>query len=98
MLIGSSDGNLRLLNQSFGVVSAFPAHAAGNITNIATIPDSSRFVTLAEDLSHEPELKFWDLDQIDKKTGHPKCLCSTTVQNGKKQFPVSILMLVMVPV
>lgn len=51
--------------------------------------DTPYLVTLAEDLSHEPELKVWSLDQTEKKTGTPKCLCTLTVQNGRKNFPVT---------
>ena len=53
------------------------------------MPDTAYIVTLADDLSHEPELKVWTLDQIEKKTGNPKCLCSLTVQNGRKNSPVT---------
>lgn len=57
--------------------------------NIHQIPDTPYLLTLSEDLSHEPELKVWNLDQNEKKTGYPKCLCTLTVQNGRKNFPVS---------
>lgn len=39
-------------------------------------------------MSHEPELKVWNLDQTEKKTGHPKLLCTLSVQNQRKTFPV----------
>lgn len=47
-------------------------------------------VTIIEDLSSEPVLKVWALDQIDKKTGDPRCASSLTVTNGKKYFPVGV--------
>jgi len=46
-------------------------------------------VTISEDLSKEPELKVWALDQTDKKTGAHKCLSTLGIHNGRKQFPVS---------
>ncbi|KAI4207674.1 MAG: hypothetical protein LQ348_000522 [Seirophora lacunosa] len=53
------------------------------------INGSSFLVTISEDLSNEPTLKVWALDKPDKKTGGPKCLSSLSVQNGRKQFPIS---------
>ena len=50
---------------------------------------TSLLVTIAEDLSNEPLLKVWALDSIDKKTNAPKCLSSLSVQNAKRQFPIS---------
>ena len=46
---------------------------------------------MQEDLSHEPELKAWALDKLDKKTGLPKCLSTVSINNGKKPFPVSLI-------
>ena len=34
-------------------------------------------------------MKVWALDKPEKKTGTPRCLCTVSVQNGRKQFPVS---------
>lgn len=42
-----------------------------------------------EDLSHEPVLKVWALDKPVKKTGLPTCQSTLSIQNGRKQFPVS---------
>lgn len=89
VIVGGSDGTIRLLDQSFRTTQTFPAHDAGSITHIEHLPGTSCIVTLSEDLSSEPELKVWALDKQDKKTGHPRCLTAVHVQNGKKQFPVS---------
>ena len=53
------------------------------------VDGTSLLVTISEDLSTEPILKVWALDKSDKKTGGPKCLSSLSIQNGRKQFPVS---------
>ncbi|KAL8841184.1 MAG: hypothetical protein Q9170_001038 [Blastenia crenularia] len=53
------------------------------------IDGTSLLVTISEDLSNEPMLKVWALDKSDKKTGGPKCLSSLSIQNGRKQFPIS---------
>ena len=45
-------------------------------------------VTIAENLPHEPQLKVWALDKVEKKTGIPKCLSSIKIQNGRRPFPV----------
>ena len=55
------------------------------------VDGTSLLVTIAEDLSNEPVLKVWALDKTEKKTGGPKCLSTVGIQNGKKQFPVSIM-------
>ena len=52
------------------------------------IDGTALLVTIAEDLSNEPTLKVWALDQTEKKTGGPKCLSSLDIHNGRKQFPV----------
>lgn len=53
------------------------------------INGTALLVTIAEDLSNEPRLKVWALDNIDKKTGAPKCLSTIDISNNKKQFPIS---------
>jgi vacuolar protein sorting-associated protein 11 len=53
------------------------------------IKDTAYLVTISEDLSSEPLLKVWALDKPEKKTGGPKCLSTTAVQNGRRQFPVT---------
>jgi vacuolar protein sorting-associated protein 11 len=77
------------LDHNFKPTRSWKAHDSGDVTQIAQILDTSYLVTLAEDLSQEPGLKVWNLDQVEKKTGHPKCLCTLTVQNGRKNFPVT---------
>lgn len=87
--MGTPEGTLRLLDHSFRSIQSFKAYDSGSITHIRQIPRSSLLVTLAEDLSNEPVLKTWALDKPDKKTGVPRCLCTVSVQNGRKLFPVS---------
>ncbi|THZ71569.1 vacuolar protein sorting protein-like protein [Aureobasidium pullulans] len=89
VFVGSPDGTLRLLNQSFKTVQSWKAHDSGALTTIRHIPHSSLLITLAEDLPNEPVLKVWALDRPDKKTGIPRCLCTVAVTNGRKPFPVS---------
>jgi hypothetical protein len=36
-------------------------------------------------------LKVWALDKPVKKTGIPTCLSTVAVNNGKKPFPVGLL-------
>lgn len=52
------------------------------------IEGTSLLVTVAEDLSNEPVLKVWALD-TEKKGGGPRCLSTVSVQNARRQFPVS---------
>ena len=85
---GTPDGIIHTLDKSFKSARSWKAHDA-NISHIRHIEDTSYLLSLAEDLVHEPELKVWTLDQTEKKTGIPKCLCTVTVQNGRKNFPVS---------
>lgn len=46
-------------------------------------------MTISEDLSSEPLLRVWALDQIVKKTGLPTCLSELRISNRLKQFPIS---------
>lgn len=80
---------MHLLDQSFKPSRSWKAHAAGSVTHVEQVADTAYLLTLAETLEHEPELKVWTLDQSEKKTGHPRCLCTLTVQNGRRNFPVS---------
>lgn len=89
ILLGTPDGTIHLLDQSFKPSRSWKAHEGGNITHVTQIPDTNYLTSLSEDLSHEPELKVWDLSQQDRKTGNPKCLCTITVSNGRKHFPVT---------
>ncbi|KAF2767555.1 vacuolar protein sorting-associated protein 11 [Teratosphaeria nubilosa] len=88
IIVGTPNGTLHLLDQSFKSTRSWRAHGA-SLTHIKQVPDTGYLVTIAEDLSHEPELKVWNLDQTEKKTGMPKCLCTLHVQNGRKNFPVT---------
>lgn len=85
---GTPDGIIHGLDQSFKSSRSWKAHDA-NISHIKHVEDTSYLLSIAEDLIHEPELKVWALDQTEKRTGYPKCLCTLTVQNGRKNFPVS---------
>lgn len=89
IFVGTPEGKVHLLDQTFKSSRSWKAHDAGRITHVKQIPETYYLLTLAEDLSHEPELKVWALDRADKKTGHPTCLSSITVQNGRKNFPVT---------
>lgn len=40
-------------------------------------------------MSSEPILKAWALDKLVKKTNMPTCLSTLTINNGRRQFPVS---------
>ena len=53
------------------------------------IQGTALLVTITEDLSNEPVLKVWALDKLEKKTGIPRCQSTLTIQNGRKQFPIS---------
>jgi len=85
---GTPDGFIHSLDKSFKSARSWKAHDA-NVSHIKHIEDTSYLLSIAEDLVHEPELKVWTLDQTEKRTGNPKCLCTVTVQNGRKNFPVS---------
>ena len=53
------------------------------------VKGTSLLVTIGEDLSTEAVMKVWALDQIEKKTGAPKCLSTVKILNGLEKFPVS---------
>ncbi|KAI9728147.1 MAG: hypothetical protein M1828_004608 [Chrysothrix sp. TS-e1954] len=53
------------------------------------VQDTAYLVTVAEDLSSEPVMKVWALDRTDKKTNSPVCLSTTSIQNGRRQFPIT---------
>lgn len=92
LFIGSVDGHVRILSQAFKVVRDYKAHDTGSITQIKQVDGTALLVTISEDLSNEPVLKVWALDQTDKKTGAPKCLSTLGIHNGRKQFPVGRLL------
>lgn len=87
--MGTPAGVVHLLDPAFKPTRSWKAHSTGAITHVRQVLESGHLITLAEDLSHEPELKVWNLDQTEKKTGHPKCLCTLLVQNGRKNFPIT---------
>lgn len=87
--MGTDDGTVNCLDQNFKLARSWRAYEAGSINNIKQITDTAYVFTLAEDLIHEPELKVWNVDQTERKTGYPKLLCTLTVQNARKNFPVS---------
>ncbi|KAK5132316.1 hypothetical protein LTR08_009224 [Meristemomyces frigidus] len=88
LIVGTPDGFVHLLDQTFKSARAWKAHETGSITHIKQVPDTSYLITLSEDLSNEPQLKVWSLDQSEKKSGNPRCLSSVNVQNQRKTFPV----------
>lgn len=89
VFFGSSDGVVRILSQSFKIVRSFKAHETGAITFMKQVQGSSLLVTIAEDMPHEPVLKVWALDKLEKKTGIPRCVSTLSINNGRKPFPVS---------
>ncbi|KIW12066.1 hypothetical protein PV08_09340 [Exophiala spinifera] len=93
LFLGSSDGSVRILSRALKVVRTFHASDTldASITHIRQIPETPFLVTISENLSSEPLLKVWALDKTEKKTGGPRCLCTIAVQNGRRQFPVSAL-------
>lgn len=89
VFFGSSDGVVRILSQSFKIVRSFKAHETGQITFMKQVQGTSLLVTIAEDMPHEPVLKVWALDKLEKKTGIPRCVSTLSINNGRKPFPVS---------
>lgn len=89
IFVGTPSGTVQLLDQNFKSTRSWRAHDAGAVTHIQQVPETTYLLTLAEDLSHEPALRVWNLEQTDKKTGNPKCLCSLVVQNGRRNDPVT---------
>ncbi len=88
IFVGTPNGTVHLLDQTFKPARSWRAHDA-SVTHVKQVPDTSYLLTLSEDLSHEPELKVWSLEQTEKKSGQPKSLSSIIVQNGRKNFPVT---------
>ncbi|KAL2222222.1 putative vacuolar protein sorting protein [Thermoascus aurantiacus ATCC 26904] len=89
LFLGTPDGTVHIVSSAFKVVRSFRAYDAGSITHMKQIEGTSLLVTIAEDLSSEPVLKVWALDKPEKKTGAPRCLSTVSVQNGRRQFPIS---------
>ena len=84
---------MRILSRALKVVRTFQASdlVDASVTHLKQIPNSSFLITISENLSSDASLKVWALDKIEKKTGAPRCLCTIAVQNGRRQFPVSAL-------
>jgi hypothetical protein len=93
LFLGSSDGSVRVLSRALKVVRTFHASDSSDasITHIKQIPNTPYLVTVSENLFTDPSLKVWALDKTEKKTGAPRCLCTIAAQNGRRQFPVSAL-------
>lgn len=89
LFIGGNDGTVSIIGKSWKVVRKFQAHEAGRVTHMRQVEGTSLLVTVAEDLSSEPILKAWALDRLVKKTNMPTCLCTLTINNGRRQFPIS---------
>ena len=89
IFFGSADGIVRILSRAFKTIRTFKAYDAASITHMKQVQGTSLLVTIAEDLSNEPVLKVWALDKLEKKTGTPRCQCTLSIHNGRKQFPVS---------
>ncbi|KAG5978520.1 hypothetical protein E4U55_006137 [Claviceps digitariae] len=89
IFIGSNDGTVSILGQNWNVVRTFHAHETGRVTHMRQVEGTSLLITVAEDLSGEPVLKAWALDKLVKKTNMPTCLSSLTINNGRRQFPIS---------
>ncbi|EDN02463.1 conserved hypothetical protein [Histoplasma mississippiense (nom. inval.)] len=89
LFLGTSDGIVHILSQTFKVLRTFKAHDTGSITHMRQVDSTSLIVTISEDLLNDPVLKVWALDKEEKKTGSPKCLSTVQVHNGRRQFPVS---------
>ncbi|OJJ37660.1 hypothetical protein ASPWEDRAFT_106703 [Aspergillus wentii DTO 134E9] len=90
LFLGSTDGVVHTVSSAFKVVQSFKAYDAGSITHMKQIEGTSLLVTISEDLLNEPVLKVWALDKPEKKTGVPRCLSTVSVQNARRQFPVSV--------
>ncbi|KAI4131009.1 MAG: hypothetical protein LQ347_003148 [Umbilicaria vellea] len=89
LFLGSHNGVVHILSQAFKVVRTFTAHGSGSITHMKQVDGTALLVTIAEDLSNDPDLKVWALDKTEKKTGAPQCLSTLAVHNSRKQFPIS---------
>ncbi|ROW06927.1 hypothetical protein VMCG_04113 [Cytospora schulzeri] len=89
LFLGSVDGYVRIVGPSWRIVRTFQAHEDVRISHMRQVEGTSLLVTVAEDLSGEPVLKVWALDKPVKKTGMPTCLSTVTINNGRKQFPIS---------
>ncbi|CAK96885.1 uncharacterized protein An11g00940 [Aspergillus niger] len=90
IFLGSSDGFVHIISTNFKLVRSFRASETGSIAHIKQIEGTSLLVTITEDLPSEAALKVWALDKSEKKTGTPRCLSTTHVQNARRMFPVAV--------
>ncbi|KAH6999739.1 hypothetical protein EDB80DRAFT_121589 [Ilyonectria destructans] len=87
--LGSHDGWVSIIGKTWNVIRRFQAHETGGITHMRQLEGTSVLVTVAEDMSSEPVLKVWALDKLVKKTNLPTCLSTLSINNGRRQFPIS---------
>lgn len=80
---------MTVISKAFQVVRSFTAHETGSITHVKQPEGTSLLISIAEDLPHDPTLKVWALDKVEKKSGVPRCLSTLTVHNGRKPFPTT---------
>ncbi|RDA94681.1 hypothetical protein CP533_2455, partial [Ophiocordyceps camponoti-saundersi (nom. inval.)] len=91
IFVGSNDGAVSIISKPWKVLRKFQAHEAGRISYMRQVEGTSILVTVAEDLSAEPVLKAWALDQLVKKTNMPTCLSTLTINNGRRPYPITAL-------
>ncbi|KAF3490835.1 vacuolar protein sorting protein VPS11 [Arthroderma uncinatum] len=91
LFVGTTDGAVHILSRAYKVVRTFQAYDGSSITHMKQVPSTSYLVTISEDLSNEPVLKVWALNETEKKTGGPRCRSTKSVQNKLRQFPISAL-------
>ncbi|KAH7133056.1 hypothetical protein B0J13DRAFT_92789 [Dactylonectria estremocensis] len=89
LFVGSHDGWVSIIGAAWNVVRRFQAHEIGSITHMRQVEGTSVLVTVAEDMSNEPVLKVWALDKLVKKTNLPTCLSTVSINNQRRQFPIS---------
>ncbi|GAQ03110.1 vacuolar protein sorting-associated protein 11 homolog [Aspergillus lentulus] len=89
LFVASTDGVVHTVSAGFKIVRSFKAADNGSITHMKQIEGTSLLITIAEDLPNEPVLKVWALDKPEKKTGVPRCLSTTSIQNARRPFPIS---------
>lgn len=89
IFVGTPDGHIHSLDQTFKAAKTWRAHDSGSVVVIQQVAGTSHLISVAETLSSEPQLRVWALDQHDRKTNAPKCLCTLTIKNALKTFPVT---------
>ncbi|KAM5448164.1 Vacuolar protein sorting-associated protein 11 [Microsporum canis] len=91
LFVGTTNGAVHILSRAYKVVRSFRAYDGGSVTHMRQVPSTSYLVTVSEDLSNEPVLKVWALNETEKKTGGPRCRSTKSIQNKLRQFPISAL-------